>query len=122
MSKIIQRTYESCRGKSPWAATGLFICALNGLCLAANEASTTDEQSSTLEPVVVTARRQNENLEKVPVAISALSQQDLTERKITTEADLESAVPGTTTTAFYDLQSVQVVKGPQGILIWGPLM
>jgi hypothetical protein len=23
MSKMIQRTYESCRGKSPWAATGL---------------------------------------------------------------------------------------------------
>ena len=158
MSKIIQRTYEFCRGKSPWAATGLFICALNGSCLAANETSTADEQSSTLEPVVVTARRQNENLEKVPVAISALSQQDLAERKITTEADLESAVPGltvraattsndvsfslrgqsaepfsytapavltyfdefqtagTTTTAFYDLQSVQVVKGPQGTL------
>jgi iron complex outermembrane receptor protein len=116
------------------------------------------EESGALAEVVVTARRQTESLEKVPVAIEAISQKELQERQIATETDLESAVPGlsvveatssnqlsfairgqaldafsytsptvltyfnefqtsgTSASAFYDLESVQVLKGPQGTL------
>jgi iron complex outermembrane receptor protein len=112
-----------------------------------------------LAEIVVTARRKDEKLEKVPVSVSAFSATDLAQQKITTEADLESSTPGLTVrqtnssnqlgfalrgqsedafsyssptvltyidefqfnsansaSAFYDLQSVQVLKGPQGTL------
>jgi iron complex outermembrane receptor protein len=116
-----------------------------------------------LEEVVVTARRKAENLQNVPVAITALSQQTLTERSISNSMDLNAAVPGLNVSAdsgrstrplfairgmgqdfgaaagsvetyfadvplsgpfqmpsmgpaFFDLQSLQVLKGPQGTL------
>ena len=106
----------------------------------------------------MTARRQSENLEKVPVAVDALSAAALTEQHVTNEQELQTAVPGlltvaststnqlafsirgqaldayswtsptvlayfnefqtggTSATTFFDLQSVQVLKGPQGTL------
>jgi iron complex outermembrane receptor protein len=114
--------------------------------------------NSGLQEVVVTAQRREASLSKVAVAVSALGANQLTERSITTEADLQSAVPGltvktgenansvfyairgqtldvasgsspgvlvyvndvqnsaATAAQFYDLQSVQVLKGPQGTL------
>jgi iron complex outermembrane receptor protein len=111
-----------------------------------------------LQEVTVTARRTLENIETVPVAVQALSVEALKEQNITTETDLQAAVPGllvgagasatelnyairgqaldafsytsptvltyvdefqvggTTATTFYDMQSIQVVKGPQGTL------
>jgi iron complex outermembrane receptor protein len=119
--------------------------------------------TSTLTEVVVTAQRRSESLQKVPVAITAFTQQQLTEKSITNVYDLNNAVPGLTVQAdsgsgnranfairgrgqnygaaagsvetyfadvplsppyempgpsvpFYDLQSVQVLKGPQGTL------
>jgi iron complex outermembrane receptor protein len=125
--------------------------------VASGAAATSDDVSS-MEEVVVTARRRNENLERVPVSISAIGHQDLAERTIQTQSDLQSAVPGLTvresqtenqlnfslrgqsidtysgsspavlpyfddfqfTTlsagSIYDLESVQVLKGPQGTL------
>jgi len=116
------------------------------------------ESGSGLDEIVVTARRREESLERVPIAITAFGSQQLDERQIHTEADLQSATPGltirqtssqnqfnysirgqsvdafsgsspgvlpyvddlqisaTTATAFFDLQSVQVLKGPQGTL------
>jgi iron complex outermembrane receptor protein len=111
-----------------------------------------------LQEVTVTARRVAENIEKVPVAVEALSSTALAEQNITTEQDLEAAVPGllvrtatstsqlnfairgqaldafsytsptvltyvdefqvggTVANTLFDLQSVQVLKGPQGTL------
>jgi iron complex outermembrane recepter protein len=111
-----------------------------------------------LQEVTVTARRVEENIEKVPVAVAALSSTALAEQNITTEQDLEAAVPGllvrtatstsqlnfairgqaldafsytsptvltyvdefqvggTVANTLFDLQSVQVLKGPQGTL------
>jgi len=121
-------------------------------------ASTTDSTEGNLDTVVVTARRRDESLERVPVAISAFSAQQLQDQQILSESDLQAATPGltiretssqnqlnysirgqsvdafsgsspgvlpyiddlqvssTTATAFFDLQSVQVLKGPQGTL------
>ena len=110
------------------------------------------------EEVVVTARRKSESLERTPVAVSVLSGDALARQAISSEADLQLAVPGLVVkasqsdnqlnyslrgqtvdafsssrpsvlpyfnevqvggsgaNAFYDLESVQVLKGPQGTL------
>ncbi len=115
-----------------------------------------------LEEVVVTARRREESLQSVPIAVTAISGDDLEAYNIGRAADLQRIVPtlsiseGTgrrnapiyalrgvrpteslfgqdpsaaayfaevvmapaqgTNLALYDLQSVQVLKGPQGTL------
>jgi iron complex outermembrane receptor protein len=119
----------------------------------------TESPSNSLEEIVVTAQRRSEDLSKTPVAISVLGSDALAKQQITSQSDLQAAVPGLTvratsnsnqlnysirgqsldaysnsepgvlpyvndvqiggaggSTAFYDLQSVQVLKGPQGTL------
>jgi len=152
--------------RGSWRFTVGIICAL--LWLAAEgpaPALAADAQSATavdtgdnLETIVVTARRRDESIEKVPVSISAFNAQQIDDHQLHTEADLQSATPGLTirqtssqnqfnyslrgqsvdafsgsspgvlpyvddlqvsagtATAFFDLQSVQVLKGPQGTL------
>jgi iron complex outermembrane receptor protein len=137
---------------------GLAFGAVANLCTAADADNTAGDESSALEEIVVTARRQNESLEKVPVAVDALSASALKELHVTDEQQLQTAVPGlmtvassstnqlafsirgqaldaysytsptvlayfdefqtggVTSTTFFDLQSVQVLKGPQGTL------
>ena len=57
--------------------------------LAAAGADASDE-------IIVTARRREENLEKVPIAITAFGADQLRARTIVSESDLQSAVPGLT--------------------------
>ena len=125
---------------------------------AAAGAGSTESGDAGLDAIVVTARRREESLERVPVAITAFGPGQLEDLQIHTEADLQSETPGltiretssqnqfnysirgqsvdafsgsspgvlpyvddlqvsaTTSTAFFDLQSVQVLKGPQGTL------
>lgn len=117
---------------------------------------------STLEEVVVTARRREESMQSIPIAVTALSEDFLRKQNITELADLSSQIPsfrvstaGVTQNepvlslrgqrptdariwldpavpiymadvvispstgsnlAMYDLQNVQVLKGPQGTL------
>jgi iron complex outermembrane receptor protein len=108
--------------------------------------------------VIVTARRRAENLARVPLAVTAFSAQQLVEKQIRNDTDLQLATPGltirqtqgpntltysirgqtadtfsgspsavvpylnevpitsTAVMSFYDLDSVQVLKGPQGTL------
>lgn len=126
------------------------------------EQAETDAQIRTGE-IVVTARRKDEILQDVPVAITAFSQASLNERVITTSYDLAKSTPGLVVNAssgnaslpdfsirgrgqffgaasgsvetyfaevplsppfqiptlppqYFDLASVQVLKGPQGTL------
>ena len=46
--------------------------------------------------IVVTAQRRSEALERAPVAVSVISAETLAEKAITTETDLQTAVPGLT--------------------------
>ena len=107
-----------------------------------------------LDEIVVTARRREENLQEVPIAISVLDEEALLKQNISGPNDLGQASPGLSTvnnnqrnstaysirgkgeafanspagvvpyTAeapdlsafFYDLSSIQVLKGPQGTL------
>lgn len=108
--------------------------------------------------IVVTARRRAEDISRVPTSISALGAEALAERSISTQADLQAAVPGLVVretqsnnqlnysirgqtvdafsgsatavvpyvnevsfiaggvASFFDLESIQVLKGPQGTL------
>ncbi|MBZ9650322.1 TonB-dependent receptor [Sphingobium sp. 3R8] len=115
-------------------------------------------QHSESGDIVVTARRRAESLERVPAAITAFSADQLIQRSITTQSDLQTSVPGLTmrqtqgqnsltysirgqtvdafsgsptavvpyvndvqlnnggAASFFDLASIQVLKGPQGTL------
>ena len=52
------------------------------------------EAGASSDEIIVTARRREESLSKVPIAITAISGADLEKRAITNENDLQSAVPG----------------------------
>lgn len=111
-----------------------------------------------LEELVVTARRREESIQKVPVAVTALGSETLNRNVLENAQDLRKVVPGLITGAagggtgsrinaqftirgqggsqltggsgvaayfaevpftaidFFDLQNVQVLKGPQGTL------
>jgi len=136
---------------------GLEFGMSGSLCIAIDNVAV-DDQAGALQEIVVTARRRNEDLEKVGLNVAALTMSALTEQHITNEQELQAAVPGllsvattstnqltfsirgqavdafsytsptvltyfnefqtggTTATAFFDLQSIQVLKGPQGTL------
>ena len=68
------------------------------LCIAIDDAAVND-QSGALQEIVVTARRRNEDLEKVGLNVAALSTSALAEQHITNEQELQTAVPGLLTVA-----------------------
>src|ERR1700736_2416949 len=47
-----------------------------------------------IQEITVTARRRDESLERVPITITAFTAKQLEERTITSQEDLQSAVPG----------------------------
>src|SRR4030095_13191145 len=148
------------------AVPGLTIAALN-VSAAETDPSASGasvaERHDILEEVITTARRKEENLQDVPIAITALSQDEISALNIVSVSDLQHFVPSMTLMdygrdeafvsvrgisglapdgqgvlsylnevplpsgqtggvggggpgLFYDLQSLQVLKGPQGTL------
>jgi iron complex outermembrane receptor protein len=123
-----------------------------------DNADSNGDNTGSLEEVVVTARRRSESLSRVPAAITAFNSEQLLERSIRTDADLQLVTPGLTiretqgnnsltysirgqtadtfsgsptavvtylnevplsvngASTFFDLDTVQVLKGPQGTL------
>ena len=108
-------------------------------------------EARAIEEVVVTARRTAENLQDVPIAVTALTSTDLVQQNLVRPNDLMYTVPslttapyistfnntyairglptgvvtylgesacciGNTSVPFMDIQSVQVLNGPQGTL------
>jgi iron complex outermembrane receptor protein len=126
--------------------------------VSAQQASADEAEADEFGTITVTARRRDETLDKVPASVAAFSTEQLAARSISTESDLQRAVPGltireslssnqlnyslrgqsvdaysssspgvlpyfnefqvttTSATSFIDLESVQVIKGPQGTL------
>lgn len=99
------------------------IALVNLACLGALGATTAEAQSDKkgydsregLEQVIVTARRQEENLQEVPIAITAVSQQTLQDNNVITLSDLQYLVPSmTATSAYFNRDSVNVSIRGQG--------
>lgn len=128
----------------------------------AEAASSNSPGATSLDEVVVTARRREERLQDVPISITAVSQEQLKAANVTSVTDLSRVVPGVyiaplsghanivgftirgqrestgfvtvdpsvgyyfadavqarpngVSSSLYDLQSVQVLQGPQGTL------
>ena len=72
---------------------GLMAGVVLPLAPAAHAQDTTEAEASSGE-IIVTARRREESLSKVPIAITAISGDDLAKRAIYNENDLQAAVPG----------------------------
>jgi iron complex outermembrane recepter protein len=138
----------------------LFVCTAGSEAVAQSSPAGDPSASATggLQEIVVTARRRAENVEDVPVTVQVISAQELIDRGIHSETELQTAVPGLVVRAnnsqnqlnyvlrgestepysgsvpgvqtylnevalsgvsgvgIYDLQGVQVLKGPQGTL------
>ena len=143
-------------------ASGVALIAVSGFAFTSNAvAAAADAGKTSVEEVVVTAERRTEDIQKVPVAITAIGGQQLQSQGVTGFEDLGTAVPslrfgaGVTggqnvitmrglgsqnttpggdspvaynvdgvylqqTTAvdpeFYDLDRIEVLRGPQGTL------
>jgi iron complex outermembrane recepter protein len=140
------------------AALSLTVLSGNAVAETADSGSQASSEPTGLKEVLVTARRKDERLQDVPVAVAAISAVQLTEQRILSEADLQLSTPGLTvrqtasnnqlnfalrgqsidafsgtapavavylnevqvqgngTSSFFDLDSIQVLKGPQGTL------
>lgn len=70
--------------------------ALAAAAFAPQSFSQTSEPSAQLEEIVVTARRRSENLQEVPVAVSAFGATDLAESGVENITDLQQRLPNTT--------------------------
>jgi iron complex outermembrane recepter protein len=82
----------------------------------AQEASSTAPASEPgkLAEIIVTARRREENVQTVPIAITVLSQQTLQDNNVQTIGDLQYLVPSMSTTSVYSRDAVNVsIRGQQ---------
>jgi outer membrane receptor protein involved in Fe transport len=104
-----RRLFRSVRLCSPAAALAAFVLVPAADVLADEARADSDVpdragvtaaadtgNSASLEEVVVTARRRSESLSRVPAAITAFNSEQLVERSIRTDADLQLAAPGLT--------------------------
>jgi len=73
--------------------TFVTLSATAGLALAGQVMAQTEEVSTSLEEVVVTAQKRSENVQDVPIAIDAISGDTLREHRISTSDDLLKEVP-----------------------------
>jgi iron complex outermembrane receptor protein len=126
------------------------------------QAGPAETQAAGIEDIIVTARRRAENIQSVPISVTAITDTVLRQKSISTPYDLVASTPGVSATSgsasrndvlyyirgqgatfnsspsvvtyfaevpqqtnpasggsnitFYDLESVQVLKGPQGTL------
>ncbi|HEX5776611.1 MAG TPA: TonB-dependent receptor plug domain-containing protein, partial [Caulobacteraceae bacterium] len=129
-------------------------------CIVQAGAGASDGAAGTVEALIVTAQKREEDIQDVPIAISAFTQEDLTRSQVAGGPDLITQVPNMTFTKtnfssysvqlrgigtqaisattdpavavafnntpfirnrffeqeFYDLQRVEVLRGPQGTL------
>ena len=150
-----QRVFSPIHFKMTLTAAIALGSSYPGLVLSAPDDA---NQLRVIEEIVVSARRREESLQDVPVAVSAFGAQQIKERGIATEADIQMSTPGlmvratnssnqlnfslrgqsidafsysapavlayvnevqaggVAASAFFDMASLQVLKGPQGTL------
>lgn len=74
-------------------------------------AQETTRSGLVLEEITVTAQKRNENLQEVPMAVSAFSTADIDRRAIRSMADLDAAVPGLTIADNGLFDKVPTIRG-----------
>ena len=77
------------------------------------QSSNTAEHNSRIEEIIVTAQKRAENVQNVPISITAISAEELKNRSVTQLSDLQSATPNVTfsTTAQGTLASTVGIRG-----------
>jgi outer membrane receptor protein involved in Fe transport len=78
----------------------LLVSVAAGPLARADEASATQPSASTLQEVVVTAQKREERLFDVPMAVTAITSEQLQRQQIVSLADLQSKVPGLSLTSI----------------------
>ena len=96
--------------------TRALLLALVGLVQAplalAQDSGAGEEESSTLDKIVVTAQKREEALQDVPVVVTALSEQALEENGVRDIKDLQHVVPGLTVTSTQsEAQTTARIRG-----------
>ena len=79
-------------------------CGTSGVALAQSGAGVSaqaDEDQQGLGDIIVTATKRNENLQDVPLSISAVSSEQLASRGVTASSDLVSVVPNLQVSSQY---------------------
>ncbi|MBB4612276.1 TonB-dependent receptor [Novosphingobium taihuense] len=105
-----------------WAASAatVALCLLSGAAIAQENAAATatDEGSSAIEEIVVTAQHRSEKVQSVPLAISAVSGGQLASAGIASVQDLAGSVPGlvVSKSVSYGLAPIAIrgIGGPVG--------
>jgi iron complex outermembrane recepter protein len=101
------------------------LCSRGGFAADADTASPSQEVTSggggELQEITVSARRERENLQVVPVSVSVLSGEDLRAKNITSPDDFNTSVPGVTVspTSLDRASVVYTIRG-QGQILGGP--
>ena len=86
------------------------LVSLFGLTAPQTWADTTEDKPA-IEEIIVTAQRRSENLQQVPVAVTALSRAAIEKADIHTADDIATRVPGMSFSPFAPGQSVVSLRG-----------
>ena len=101
-----------------FTALGLIYSAMvPGLASAAESAKQTAQAGLGIEEITVTARRREENIQSVPISITAFSAEDLREKNITTSRELAALTPTYTENPVYgrDAGGFDRIRGLPGV-------
>jgi iron complex outermembrane recepter protein len=74
--------------------TAIFACAARAQDSTSPQSNPAQDNGAKIEEIVVTATRRAESVEKVPISVSALSQQDLVQADVKGIADIAAMTPG----------------------------
>jgi len=89
----VSRYFSTCAAAA--LATSVAIPALAQASGTAAESSAGGQNADApTSDIVVTARRRAEDISRVPTSVTALGAEALTQRSVSTQADLQMAVPG----------------------------
>ncbi len=110
---MMRRLYRSHVG----FAAGALVCAL-GQASAAAQGTGADSAELALEEIVVTARKREESLQDVPVAVTAITAAAIAERNIQDLRDLAAYTPGFSYTTAFGRNNLErpAVRGQSTIL------